>query len=119
MSKYSDYLRKRKESSNDFYFGEGNWKKISNQYIKYKSVLDENTIIIRTGNIKNIKGNFVLLVGNNKGVYLKEWQVRPFYNCPLDISGYLVKLSRDFFKIYTFKSDCEGYSFSKDEISEI
>ena len=76
-------------------------------------MVDNDNIIIITNNIKIIKGNYVLLVDNNKGVYLKEWQVKPVHNFYNGMSAYAVKLNRKYFKPYTFK--CEGMDFTQED----
>lgn len=67
---------KMKVNDLNFFFGKDNWKQKSNKYVYYKAVQDNDNIIIHTNNIKGIKGNFVLVVGNNKAIYLKDWQGR-------------------------------------------
>lgn len=60
---------KMKVNDLNFFFDKDSWKQKSNKYVYYKAVQDNDNIIIRTN---NIKGNFVLVVGNNKAVYLKD-----------------------------------------------
>lgn len=65
----------------NFFFGENNWRKISNKYYTIvNSVLNDDEFLLRTNNIKTYtKGEnlkIILLVGNNKAVYLKDWQVK-------------------------------------------
>lgn len=79
MNSYSDYLKERKLKDLKWFFGE-DIKMISNKYFKFTHVIDIDNIILITNNIKIIKGNYVLPVDNNKGVYLKDWQVRPVHN---------------------------------------
>ena len=57
--------------------------------------------------MKYIKGNPVLIIANNKAVYLKDWLVKPVHNYFNDIYAYAVKINRQYFKPYTFKSDFE------------
>lgn len=118
MSNYSEYLRSRKESNMNFYFGEGNYQMKSNKYFSFKRVLDNDNIIIVTSNVKQIKGNYVMIVDNNKAVYLKDWQVKAVSNFFNGLEGYTVKLNRNYFKPYTFRFDFEGYSFEKEETFE-
>lgn len=107
------------EKRRNTFFGEGNIERVSNKYFRFKHYLDDNNVIVSTNNIKVIKNNYVLIVDNNKAVYLKDWLVRQAHfwiseegfgeNC------HLVKLSRNFFKAYTFKSDFDGFCFDKEE----
>lgn len=112
MSSYSDYLKERKSKDLKYFFGE-DVKMISNKYFKFTYVIDNDNIILITNNIKIIKGNYVLLVDNNKGVYLKDWQVRPVHNFYNDMSAYAVKLNRKYFKPYTFKFNFEDMLLKK------
>ena len=48
-------------------------------------LLIDDEIIIITSNIKIIKDTPVLVVGNNKAVYLKDWLIREVRNYNLDI----------------------------------
>ena len=104
-----------KEKDLNFFFGKGNWSNKSNQYYNFKRVINENEIIIISGNVKTIKNNYVLVVGNNKVVYLKDWAVRPVRNFENNVYAYAVKLNRNYFKVYTFKSDFEDLYFEKEE----
>ena len=113
MSSYSDYLKERKLKDLKYFFGE-DVKMISN-YFKFTHVIDNDNIILITNNIKIIKGNYVLLVDNNKGVYLKDWQVRPVHNFYNDMSAYAVKLNRKYFKPYTFKFNFEDMAFEEEQ----
>ena len=113
MSKYSEYIKSVKDKDLEFFFGDVNKK--SNKYFTYNSVIDDDNIIIITNNIKTIKGNLVLLVDNNKGVYLKDWQVKTVHNYYNGMSGYAVKLNRKYFKPYTFRFDFEDMAFEKED----
>ncbi len=115
MSNLNDLIKNIKNKDLDFFFGKGNWSNKSNQYYNFKRVINENEIIIITNNIKKIKNNYVLVVGNNKVVYLKDWAVRPVRNFENNVYAYAVKLNRNYFKVYTFKSDFEDLYFEKEE----
>lgn len=64
MSKYSEYLKNRKEKDLEFFFGTVTKK--SNKYFEYNSIIDDDNIIIITNNIKVLKGNFVMFVKGKK-----------------------------------------------------
>lgn len=113
MSKYSEYIKSRKEKDLEFFFGEVTKK--SNKYFEYNSIIDEDNIIIITNNIKTIKGNMVMIVDNNKAVYLKDWQVRRVHNFYNGVSAFAVKLNRKYFKPYTFRFDFEDMAFEQEE----
>ena len=116
MSKYSDFLKDMKENQINKFFGEV--KNISNKYFKFNHILNEDEIIVVTGNVKFIKDNFVLVVGNNKVVYLKEWNIVRVHNYDLGLNAHAVKLNRKYFKTYTFKNDFEDFHFEKDDTFE-
>lgn len=118
MSKYGDFIKAQKEKESDFFFGKGNVTKVSTKYYEFKRVLDEENIIIVTKNIKVIKGNYVLIVDNNKAVYLKEWQVKHIHSYDEEFNGYAVKLNKKYFKPYTFKTDFEDFCFVKEDTFE-
>lgn len=69
MSKYSEYLKSLKAKHIEKFFGEVKQK--SNKYFTFNHYVDEDNVIIITNNIKYIKSNPVLVVDNNKVVYLK------------------------------------------------
>ncbi|WP_289068899.1 hypothetical protein [Faecalibaculum rodentium] len=74
---------------------------------------DEITII--TGNVRRFKDGFVMPVGNNKLVYLKDWQVLPVYNHEEIGNAEAVKLNRKYFKTYTWKSEFEDFYFENED----
>jgi len=113
MSSYSEYMKDRKDKDLAFFFGEV--KKKSNKYFEYNSIIDDDNIIIITNNIKVLKGSYVMLVDNNKGVYLKDWQVRPVHNFYNGMSAYAVKLNRKYFKPYTFKFNFDDMAFTQED----
>lgn len=86
---------------------------VSNKYFTYDSVIDKDNIIVRTNNVKMIKDNPVLIVDNNKAIYLKDWQVVPIKMDRGEVNTYAVKLNRKYMKEYTFKSNFDNVSFSK------
>ena len=106
---------KAQKKDDDFFFGKGNYRYSSNKYFDFNHTPDSDNIIITTNNIKTIKGNYVLVTGNNQAVYLKDWQVRAVHNYDAGINSYAVKLNSKYFKPYTFKSDFSDYSFDKPE----
>lgn len=112
---YGDYMKELATKDHDFFFGEGNYRKVTNQYYKFKRVLSNDDIILVTNNVKMVKDSPVLVVDNNKAVYLKNWQIKPVSNWDEGIEGYAVKLSRKYFKPYTFKNPLGEYSFDKED----
>lgn len=121
MSKYSEYLKSLKAKHIEKFFGEVKQK--SNKYFTFNHYVDDDNVTIITNNIKYIKGNPVLVVDNNKVVYLKDWLVEPVRNYNNGIYAYAAKINRKFFKVYTFKNDFEDMAFEKettfDELVEI
>lgn len=109
----SEYMKEAKNQDLDFFLGEGNWERTSNKYMTFKRVINDDTSIIQTNNLKVIKESPVLIINNNQAVYLKDWQIRKSSSWEHGIDGYAVKLNRKFFKPYTFRSDFRGYHFEK------
>lgn len=110
---YSDFIKDQKQKDMDFFYGKGNTKRLSNKYFEFKRVIDDDNCIVVTNNIKEVKGNPVLVVGNNQAVYLKDWQYRPIHNYDNGIDTYAVKLNRKYYKPYTFKSNFDDVGFDK------
>lgn len=110
MSNLSEYIKKSNEKDMQFFYGK-DYKQVSNKYFTFKRVVDNDNIIIITENVKIIKDSAVLIVDNDKVVYLKDWQARNVHNFDEGINAYAVKLNRNFFKTYTFKKPFEEYSF--------
>lgn len=111
MSKYSEFLKSVKESQLTKFFGEV--KLTSNKYFKFNHVISDDEIIIVTNNVKFVKGNPVLVIDNNKVVYLKDWNVAEVRNYNKDLYAYAVKLNRKYWKEYTFKSDFDDMCFEQ------
>lgn len=117
MSNYGEFMKSMAKKDNDFFFGENNKVNISNKYFTFKHVIDNDTIIINTNNVKTVKDNYVLVVDNNKAVYLRDWQVREAHNYNEGLDFYLVKLNRKYFKPYTFKFEFSDFCFENGENS--
>ncbi len=114
-SSSSDFFKKKAAGEKEAFFGET--KKVSNKYFEFKRVKDDNNIVLVTNNViinRNLN-TILLVVGNNKAVYLKEWQVRQIRNYDLGVYGYAVKLNRNYYKTYTFKKEFDNYSIDKDQ----
>jgi len=94
-------------------------KKISNQYFTFNHIIDNDTIIVITNNVKFLKGNPVLIIANNKGIYLKQWQIDSVKVGQREwVSAYAVKLNRNFFKPFTFNFDFDDFAFSQEDSFE-
>ena len=109
----SDAVKEAKQRDLDRFYGKGNTTQTSNKYFEFKRVLDDDNCIIVTNNIKTIKGNPVLVTGNNQAVYLKDWQYREVHNYNNGIDAYAVKLNRNYFKPYTFRFEFDDFHFDK------
>ena len=110
------------ETKNSF---SGNVHKVSNKYfIPEKQVIDNDNIILYTSDIGVVKGNAVLIVDDNKAVYLKDWNLTGVrFRNGLD-ETYAVKLNRKYFKPYTFKTNIDddilpGKEYSFDDLKKI
>ena len=114
MSKYSDYIKSRREKEVKFIFGDD--VKIMGDTYSWNHAKNDDEVIIVTSNVRfwKNKGTYVLWVANDKVVYLKDWQVCEIKNWDLQKNAYAVKLNRKFFKSYnTYTSD--EFGFDKEE----
>lgn len=102
-SSFSAYVKKQKENDLRRFYGDAlQW--VSNQYFTFTRRMDDDNVVILTNNIKEIRGSPVLVVGPNHAVYLKDWQIRRVRNYDEGIETFAVKLNRDYYKVYTFRS---------------
>lgn len=112
MSKYGEFLKDIKKSQITKFFGEVSHT--SNKYFKFNHVISDDEFIIITNNVKVIKGKPVLIIDNNKVVYLKDWNVLEIHNFKLGrLYAYAVKLNRKYWKEYTFKEEFDDVYFKE------
>ena len=102
--KYSDMAKR------DSFFGKVLQR--SNKYFIPDQINDEDNAIIKTNNITVVKDSIVMVTGNNTAIYLKDWQVRRIFDKELG-EMYAVKINRNYFKEYTFKTNFSEFSFDK------
>lgn len=120
MSKYSDYLKERKASDEEWFLSQKAHHE-SNKYITFNHVIDDDNILLATRNVrsyfnpKSDKWVWYLIVDNDKVVYLKHWQLRLAHTEWNEEQGYIVKLNRNFFKVYTFKKPFEDMCFEEEQ----
>ena len=113
MSDKTQSIREKNSKDIERFFGEH--AMTSNQYFTFSNVQDEDNIIIITNNVKSIKKNPVLVVGNHEVVYLKDWSIVPVMNWDKGIEAWAVKLNRKYFKVYTFRTEFEDFYFKETE----
>lgn len=101
------------EKKIDRFFGE--ITTTSNKYFTFKKYINDDEILLVTSNIHEIKGNLIMIIADNKAVYLKDWQVRPVMNYYEDLYTFVVKLNRNFFKPYTFSTPFDAVAFGDRE----
>ena len=111
MSKYSEFLKGIKKSQIKKFFGEVSYT--SNKYFKFNHVISNDEFIIITNNVRVIKGKPVLIIDNNKVVYLKDWNVLEIHNFKWNLYAYAVKLNRKYWKEYTFKEEFDDVYFKE------
>lgn len=113
--KKANYFEEKARREKEQFFGE--MRKDSNQYFYFKRVHSDDEIVLITNNIRVVKDSFVLIVDNNKAVFLKSWQVKAVKVLIENdtVRAWAVKLNRNYFKVYTFKSDFEDFSFEKEQ----
>lgn len=93
----------------------GKCKMSSKKYFKFNHIISDDEFIIITNNLKVIKGQPVLVVDNNKGVYLKEWNISEVRNWYTGLQAYAIKLNRKYFKPYTFRFNFEDMCFDEED----
>lgn len=116
MSQFSNYLKERKESSLNFFYGEGNYQRTNNRVRIINHIIDNDNILLVTNNVQYFpnKETYVLWVDNNKVVYLKDWQVKEVFNYEKLGDCFIVKINRKYFKAYNcFTTD--KFLFEKEE----
>lgn len=116
MSKFSEYLKQNKIKEMHFFFGED--AEVYTDYVKhFTHYINDDEIRLITNDIKIIKDQYVLIISNNKAVYLKPWQVMKVKNWNLEMNSYVVKLNRKYFKPCTFKFIFDNYETKATEDS--
>ncbi len=115
MSKFSKYLKAREGKEVKFFFGEDT--KLYGNHVDFKHYKDKDNIIIITNNVKYFfnKDCYVLVVDNDKIVYLKSWQLKPVKNWDLKVNTWAVKLNRNYFKPFKLSFVFEDYCFEKED----
>lgn len=122
MSTYSDYLKNKRKLRMLSFLGENNYKEVNNQAIVIKSVINKNSIILRTDRVIAIKEDeynirYILVVGKKQFLYLKPWQFRKVKAFSQEsrkyISSYIVKLEREYYKPYFSKETFRDFVFDK------
>lgn len=103
--------------TNDSFFGEV--AKVSNKYMLIDQVQDRDNAIIMTSDVKVVKGNMIMMTGENTAIYLKPWQFRLMENYDLGVQTFAVKLSRKYFKEYTFKSSFDDYGGERETFDSL
>ncbi len=103
-------------SIKDHYFF-GKIQKTSNKYFIFDRIIDEDNFILITSNVRYFwnKETFVLIVDNDKVVYLKDWQVIPVRNWREGVEGFAVKLNRKYFKVYKYSFEFDDVYFEKED----
>lgn len=89
--------------------------------IKENLETKENEFTIFTENVRLYKGSPVLVVGNNKVVFIRACDVkkaRASENEETIADGFVVRINPKYFKNYTFKNDFEDFCFEKEDTIE-
>lgn len=114
-----NYERKRML---DNFFGMLNYKTHRDKGVEYKSVIDEDNIIIRTDNIRYINVDEhsvepVLIVSKNKALRLKNWQYKKvsYIKDGKRYSTNIVKLKKQYFNPVWFINEFENVNFSYED----
>lgn len=114
MNKVSQMIADRRESYLKYFFGED--VKLSggkhDTLLDFTHVIDRDNIIIITNNIEIMKHQYILVIGDNKVVWLKDWQVQELKYWDVQLNTYAVKLNRQYFKPYELKFKLDKYCFN-------
>ena len=93
----------------DMFFGAGNYKTHKHNFVSYKSILNDNVIILRTNNVVDRKIltennvyeiEYVMMVGPQEAIYLPHYNIHrsSYYKDNKIHTTYLVKLDRRYYK---------------------
>lgn len=107
---------KHKREIERFFGGKG--EHIYKKTYKFDHVIDDDNVVITTNNLQFVKDGHALIVGKNKAVFLKNWQVRhTTINDPNwgKLGTNLIKLNRNYFKVYTFRNNFEDIAIEDGE----
>lgn len=90
----------------DLYFGKEKWKKVERDMVEFHRILSDDTILLVTDKVKHFEKSekYALMIANDKCIWLKSWQVKPCYNFWTEEKLYIVKLNKEYFTPYQFKS---------------
>lgn len=94
---YFAFMNEKDNRERDAFFGKGNWSLNDKKEIIYNPVLDNDNIILRTNNIRIVDNMYVLVIGNDTGIVLKDECVKRAVVSNLGLSTYIVKLNRQSF----------------------
>lgn len=113
----SNVNKNNTSTSDDRFFGTVQHESQKYFYFDQCENRDSDTCIVMTNNIKVVKGNPVLVTGNNTAIYLKNWQFR-LMESREGMTAFAVKVNKNYFKEYTFKNNFDGLSFEKKDTFE-
>lgn len=118
MSQFSEYIKERKQKVAESFFGKSVVRHDDN--IAWDGYIDDETIIVLTKNVRywKNKDQFVMLIGNNKYIYLRSCDVVEVKNWHLELNAYAVKLNRKYFKAYTINGTFDDVMFEKEDSFE-
>lgn len=109
-----------KTSFDDYFFNES-IRHISKKWFEFNRVADNDNITIITGNVVQLGNYRVLLVGEGRGVWLKDWQVKSG-RCAIEGTQYgaiedcyAVKLNRKYFNVKDIKLANDDFYFEKEQ----
>lgn len=105
MSRFSDYRDQLWEKELRRFFG-NDLVFDSNQYFRFRRQQSDDTVVIITSDIIDIKGTPVMVVGPQHAVYLKDWLVKRVRSKDGG-NAYAVKLNRPYYRIYEFSRPFE------------
>ena len=115
---YEEYIQSQRREEAKYFFSDSTKLELDkkNGKIRWVHHLTDDVVIIETPYVRYWpkQEQYVLLVGHQKVVYLKDWQVLPIRHN--DEKIHAVKLNREHFKIYNIGFVYEDGTFP-DEVS--
>ncbi len=113
---YGEFKRQQYRNNLQRYFGDS-LKFVSDRdskHIQYDPVQSEDIFVIRTSHVRIHNGRLILIVGAKKAVYLQPFQIKQAKDEQTNLSFFLVRVKRQFFKTYEFRQPFEGFLNSPD-----
>ena len=94
-------LKSDKRKKLDKFFGQ-EIHMTSKWSFRFKNVIDNDTVILLTKNIRKVGNKKVLVTGRHSGIFLKDWQILKIHDHKQGINCYAIKINRKYSKSFNF-----------------